>query len=322
MDSYHQLTLDQRYQISALKETGQTQKEIAARLGVHPSTISRELRRNAVRGVYQPKAADTQAEHRRRTAKKAVRITAAVLEVVEGLIAQEWSPEQISGYLRTRRGIAISHERIYQHLRRDKSLGGDLYTYLRQGFKRRRKYGKSDLRGHLRNRVSIDKRPSVVNERARIGDWEIDTLHADPGRGGLLTVVERKSGVTRLGKLGRRQAEEVREVAISKLADVKDQVLSLTADNGKEFAEHEQISQALEADFYFAHPYSAWERGLNENTNGLVRQYFPKGTDFHEIETWEIQWVEDRLNHRPRKRLGYATPHEVFYALREAPDYT
>ena len=312
MNRYYQLTREQRYQISALKGTGLKQKEIAAELGVAPSTISRELKRNSADGRYDPQAAHTLSSGRRSAALKAKRITKAMWARVDELLCQEWSPEQISGWLKKHEGLAVSHESIYRHVRRDKAEAGDLYTYLRHGFKRRRKYGKQDLRGHIRGRVSIDHRPSVVDERSRIGDWELDTIHG-ARRNGLVTAVERKAGLTRLGKVPRRGAAEVRCTTMDRFEAEQDLVLTLTSDNGKEFADHELISSGLNADFYFAHPYSSWERGTNENTNGLVRQYFPKGTDFDEIEPWEIQWVEDRLNNRPRKRLGWATPNEVYY---------
>jgi IS30 family transposase len=312
MNHYYQLTREQRYQISALKGTGLNQKEIANALGVAPSTISRELGRNSTSGRYDPQAADTQSRKRRSAAAKASRITDPMWDRVEALLCQEWSPEQVSGRLKEGEGICISHESIYRRVRQDKADGGELYTYLRQGFKRRRKYGKRDLRGHIRGRVSIDHRPAVVDERSRLGDWELDTIHGTR-RNGMVTAVERKAGLTRLGKVSRRGAEEVRSATIGRFKAEQDVVLTLTSDNGKEFADHEQISRELDADFYFAHPYSSWERGTNENTNGLVRQYFPKGTDFDEIEPWEIQWVEDRINNRPRKRLDWATPNEVYY---------
>jgi len=312
MNRYYQLTLEQRYQISALKETGLKQKEIAIRLGVDPSTISRELKRNSSADRYDPQVAHTRSDRRRRAAPKARKITTAALSRVEDLLRQEWSPEQISGWLGKHENIAVSHESIYQHVRRDKAEGGELYTYLRHGFKRRRKYGKRDLRGHIRGRVSIDHRPAVVDERSRIGDWELDTIHGSR-RNGLVTAVERMAGLTRLGKVTRRGAAEVCSTTMGRFEAERDLVLTLTSDNGKEFADHKLLSDGLNADFYFAHPYSSWERGTNENTNGLVRQYFPKGTDFDEIEPWEIQWVEDRLNNRPRKRLGWATPNEVYY---------
>lgn len=313
MNRYYQLTRVQRYQISALIGTGRTQKEIAAEIGVAASTISRELKRNAPGGRYDPEAAAHFTVHRRRTARKARTIPEAVWMRVEDLLRQDWSPEQISGRLRSHEGIHVSHESIYRHVRSDKAAGGDLYTHLRQGFKCRRKYGKRDLRGHIRGRVSIDHRPAIVEQRARLGDWELDTVHGSR-RNGLVSAVERRAGQTRLGGVRRRTAAEVRHALVDRFVAEQDVVLTMTADNGKEFADHEWISSELGADFYFAHPYSSWERGTNENTNGLVRQYFPKGTDFDEIEDWEIRWVEERLNNRPRKRLGWATPNEVYYA--------
>ncbi len=321
MNRYYQLTREQRYQISVLKETGLKQKEIAAQLGVDPSTISRELRRNSAACRYDPQTADTLSKERRRAAVKAKRITAAMWARVDDLLCQEWSPEQVTGRLKKHEGLCVSHESIYRRVRRDKAGGGDLYTYLRQGFRRRRKYGKRDLRGHIRGRVSIDHRPAIVDERSRIGDWELDTIHGTR-RNGLVTAVERKAGLTRLGKVSRRGAAEVRLTTMGRFEAEQDLVLTLTSDNGKEFADHELISRGLNAGFYFAHPYSSWERGTNENTNGLVRQYFPKGTDFDEIEPWEIQWVEDRLNNRPRKRLGWATPNEVYYRQDSRPEST
>lgn len=312
MNRYYQLTREQRYQISALRGTGLNQKAIAAELGVAPSTISRELRRNSSSGRYDPQAADALSRRRRSTAAKARRITDTVWNRVDDLLCQEWSPEQISGRLEEGEGIRISHESIYRRVRRDKANKGELYTFLRQGFKRRRKYGKRDLRGHIRDRVSIDHRPAVVDERSRIGDWELDTVHGTR-RNGLVTAVERKSGLTRLSKVSRRGAAEVHCATLGRFEAEQDLVLTLTSDNGKEFADHAKISRGLKAGFYFAHPYSSWERGTNENTNGLVRQYFPKGTDFDEVGPREIQWVEDQLNNRPRKRLGWATPNEVYY---------
>lgn len=322
MNHYYQLTLEQRYQISAMKETGATQKAIATKLGVSPATISREVRRNQRRGRYSPQAAHDLSCERRRTAKKFVRITSEIWALVEKMIQLEWSPEQISGRLKKESNILISHERIYEHVRWDRAQGGDLYTHLRQGFKRRRKYGKVDLRGHIRDRVSIEQRPQIVDQKGRIGDWEIDTVYGKPRSAALVTVVERVSKVTRMGKAARRKAKDVRETAVARLAVYQDLVETITADNGKEFAEHKAMGQALGAQVFFAHPYSAWERGLNENTNGLVRQYFPKGTDFDEIEPWEIQWVEDRLNNRPRKSLGYATPNEILTEARKLPGST
>lgn len=318
MNRYYQLTREQRYQIGALSDIGVTQKMIAVRIGVSPSTVSRELRRNSVAGRYVAQEADDLATRRRRNAAKAVRIGPELLGQIEDLLRQEWSPEQVSGRLKDEAGVLVSHERIYQHVRWDKSAGGDLYTHLRHGTKRKRRYGKHDLRGHIRDRVSIDDRPAVVDRKERLGDWEIDTIHGHRRRGGaLLTIVDRKAKYTRLKRLPDRKAATVSAATVDLLDGKDSPAHTITGDNGKEFAGHAEISRKLGAAFYFAHPYSSWERGLNEQTNGLIRQYFPKGSDFTEIEDWEVQWVEDRLNNRPRKMLGYATPAEVFHGLRE-----
>ncbi len=233
--------------------------------------------------------------------------------MVDEKLRQDWSPEQISGWLEKRQAIHISHEWIYQHILADQQAHGDLATHLRQHGKRRKRYGKYDRRGNLPNRVSIDERPPLVEERKRLGDWEIDTLIGKGHQGALVSLVERKSRYTLLQPVIQRQAHLVADATISLLQPFADVVHTITGDNGKEFAEHARIAEALKASFYFAHPYSAWERGTNENTNGLVRQYFPKKTDFSKVGLAETKLAVDRLNHRPRKCLDFQTPFEVFF---------
>ncbi len=321
MRNYKQLNQAQRYQIEILKKAGKNQKEIAELLGVSPTTICRELNRNKGQKGYRPKQAQIKADKRRKEAAKALKMTAALITLIEARILMDWSPEQISGWLKNNQVISISHERIYQHIWADKRHGGTLYTHLRQSNKKRKKqYGSKDKRGQIRNRVSIDERPAIVAEKTRIGDWEIDTVIGQNHQGALVTLVDRVSKFTLIKKVASKHAEVVTEATILLLQPYLDKTLTITADNGKEFAGHETIKERLNADVYFAHPYHSWERGLNENTNGLIRQYFTKGSSFESITDDEVEGVMNKLNHRPRKTLNFKTPHAVFFAdlLQEA----
>ncbi len=311
MTAYTQLTQEQRYQISAMKKIGHRQKEIAEEIGVHKSTISREVRRNTGERGYRPKQAHEKAMGRR--SKSKVQIGEVVWEIVEEKLRQDWSPEQVSGWLKRAGRPSLSPEWIYQHILVDQAAGGDLYSHLRCHKKRRKRYGSYDRRGKLPNRVSIEERPALVEQRERLGDWEADTLVGKAHQGALVSLVERKSRYTLLWPVARRQADLVRRATISLLLPFVDRVHTITGDNGKEFAEHMQIAETLKAAFYFAHPYSAWERGTNENTNGLVRQYFPKSTNFSKITDAQSVYAADKLNQRPRKCLAFRTPFEVFF---------
>lgn len=310
--SYTQLTREQRYQIYALKKADHSQTRMAAIIGCHKSTISRELARNAGQRGYRPKQAQELALARKLPAHRP-RIRPETWASVESLLRRQWSPEQISGRLKLERQESVSHERIYQHIYSDKRAGGTLHLSLRCQKKRRKRYGRRDRRGQLPARRSIDERPAVVDARRRLGDWEADTIVGRSHRGAIVSVVERKSKLTRLAKVARNTAELVGQAMTTQLAPLS--VKTITSDNGREFAHHQQIAARLKAGFYFAHPYSSWERGLNENTNGLVRQYFPKKSDFSKITGRQINRVVERLNNRPRKTLGYKTPNEVFFKL-------
>jgi transposase, IS30 family len=311
MRTYHQLTQAQRYQIYALKKTKHSLSEIAAVIGVHKSSVSRELRRNRGKRGYRPQQAQELALGR--SSKSVPRLTAKVWAVVEKLLRQDWSPEQISGRLKKEQGICISHEWIYQYILADQQANGDLYKHLRCQKKRRKRYGKYDRRGKLPNCRSIEERPAIVNARKRLGDWEVDTIIGRKHQQAIVTLTERKSRFTLLGKVSRRTAQAVRKQVCRLLLPVMDQAQTLTSDHGKEFAEHEQIAERLNLKFYFAHPYAAWERGTNENTNGLLRQYFPKKSAFLTISNIEIKQAISRLNFRPRKSLRFKTPFEVFH---------
>ena len=309
--SYHQLTQEQRYQIYALKKTGHTRTEIAEVIGVHKSTVSRELRRNRGRRGYRPQQAQQMVQERKGQAKP--RICAKTWAVVEKLLRQEWSPEQISGRLKKEQKIGISHEWIYQHVLADQCAGGDLYKHLRCQKKRRKRYGTYNRRGKLLNCRSIEERPAIVAHRKRLGDWEVDTVFGKDQKQALVTLTERKSRFTLLGKVSQRTAQAVQDQICRLLLPVRDKVHTLTSDPGKEFAYHEQIAQLLQLKYYFAHPYAAWERGANENTNGLLRQYFPKKCDLQQVTRKHMKLALSRLNFRPRKSLRFKTPFEVFY---------
>jgi len=310
---YKQLTIEQRYHIQILKEEGKKNKDIALRIGYSEPTISREFRRNSGKFGYRAKQAQIKAGRRRQQAAKAIKMTTTTVALLEDYIRFDLSPEQASETLALKHGIFISHERIYQHIWTDKRNGGDLWQHLRHSRKKRRQYGSKDKRGQIANRVSIDERPAVVAEKSRLGDWEIDTVIGKNHQGALVTIVERVSKFTLIKKVDSKHADGVTAATIALLTPYSEKASTITADNGKEFAGHQTIAKELDAQVYFAHPYSSWERGLNENTNGLIRQYFPKGTSFAEITDEQVEFVMHRLNNRPRKGLGYKTPHEVFF---------
>ena len=311
MQTYTQLTHIQRYQISALLRMGHLQTEIAETIGVHKSTISREIRRNTGQRGYRPKQAQQKALERRDKASK--RVGAADWEKIDQLIELDWSPEQISGYLRKEQLLLGSHEWIYQHIYQDKGNGGMLWKHLRSQKKRRKRYGSYEKRGQIPQRVWIDERPQVVEQRSRLGDWEADTIISQGKQKAIVTLTERMSRMTLLKKVEDRTAETVKQAMIDLLHPFADQTLTITCDNGKEFTEHTAIAEALDAKVYFAHPQAAWERGSNENANGLIRQYFPKGTNFSDLTDEDIDQVVLRLNHRPRKCLGFSSPNMVFF---------
>ena len=317
MKQYTQLTEHQRYQIYALMKAGFNQTDTADVVGVHKSTIHRELKRNRGLKGYRPRQAQQLAEARR-ARRYQPRIPAALWGRVDAWLRDEWSPEQISDWLRCREGRSLSHEWIYQYVYQDQADGGDLYRYLRCQKQRKKRYGSYQRRGALVNTVSIEQRPAIVARKARIGDWETDTIIGKGHQQALVTLTERKSMYTLIAHVRRRTAQAVRQAIIRLLGRMRDKVHTITSDNGKEFAEHETIAGALNARFYFAHPYASWERGLNENINGLIRQYFPKKMDFSTITQKQLNLVMKKLNHRPRKTLGSRTPHEVFYNIKVA----
>ena len=315
---YHHLDRDQRCQIYTLKERGDSPTEIAQVLGVHCSTISRELTRNTGKRGYRHKQADEKAQQRRDMAcQEKKKMIPSMIAIIEGKLRLQWSPTQISGWLRKNSyENGVSHETIYQHIWEDKRNGGFLYKELRHHGKKYNKRSKGTAgRGCIPNRIDIKERPSIVEEKTRLGDWELDTIIGTRQSGAIVSMVERSSKLIKLAKITHKTAEETEAALIGSLIPIREFIHTLTADNGKEFASHQKVALALDADFYFATPYHSWERGLNEHSNGLVRQYFPKNKRFDEISSEELQEVETLLNNRPRKILNFSTPLEVFNQL-------
>lgn len=293
---------------------GYHQTQIAANLGCHKSTISRELRRNRGYKGYRPLQAEALARSRRYQSHPP-RIAEQTWLLVEDLLRQQWSPEQIAGRLKLEQRPTVSHERIYLYVYADKQRGGTLYKHLRSQKKQRKRYGSHARRAQIPNRISIEQRPPIVASKSRLGDWEADTIIGAHHKGAILSCIERKSKLTLLRKLERKGALEVKRNCIDLLSPCAELVHTITVDNGKEFSDHRDIAAVLQTEIYFAHPYASWERGVNENTNGLIRQYFPKKSDFAKITQTEVQRVAARLNNRPRKTLGFRTPNEVFFNL-------
>ena len=312
--NYTQLTEIERYQIESFLKAGFKQKQIAEELGRSSSSISREIKRNSGLRGYRPRQANMLAQERKKS-RRHTRISEKTWQLVEALIREDLSPEQISGRLKVDALPSVSPEWIYQHILDDKILGGDLHTHLRCQKKRKKRYGSPDRRGILKNRVSIDDRPAIVDERSRVGDWEMDLIIGRPGGSVLMTAVERKNRYTVIALAPNKTAEAVNNAILVALAPLAADVKTLTYDNGKEFALHEVASKQLQADSYFAHPYHSWERGLNENTNGLIRQYAPKGSSFDNMTNEEVKGVMDKLNNRPRKCLDFRTPNEVMFGI-------
>ena len=311
---YRQITFAERYTLGLLRRRGESAAAIARVLGRHRSTIGREVRRNraASDGTYRPPLADWYARGRRSRARRNRRFSAAELQRVRALLEQQWSPEQVAGWLRRQGLLWISHETIYRYIWADKRQGGQLYTHLRGARKQRRKrYGRYDSRGRVAGKRPITARPAVVERRTQVGHWETDTV-LGPGRACILSLVERKTGYVVLGQLRARTTAEVNRRATQLIRAQRHPVHTITADNGTEFHDYPAIERATGTRFYFATPHHAWERGTNENTNGLLRQYLPKRRSMASLTQDDCERIAGTLNRRPCKRLGYRTPEECY----------
>jgi len=307
------LTTEDRCKIEALYSAGVTATKIAQQLGRNKSTITRELSRNSVDGMYQYEEANKLAK-KRRSCGGAPKITGDNWTFVRMLLYLKWSPEQISGWLKDNPGVGfyLSDQWIYEYIHKNQAKGGDLYEHLRRAGRPYRNGKFRPYRGSIKDRISIEERPEIVDKRLRIGDWEVDSVIGKLNKSSLVTLVERVSRYTIILKVNSKEAQVVAKAIVERAKEMKLTMHTITGDNGTEFAEHRHIAQELDIDFFFTHPYSSWEKGTNENTNGLLRQYFPKGTDFNIISDDTISTVEDELNNRPRKCLKYKSPIEIF----------
>lgn len=315
------LTLEQRYKIEAYRNLGKRISEIADYIGKDKSVVSREIKRNSDgrNGLYKASLAQRKTEKRHQEKPKHCRFDETVQANIIDYLKLDYSPEQMVGRAVLEDQVMVSHERIYQYIWKDKRNGGKLYKHLRNKGKRYRKRTHSkDNRGLISNRVDISERPEIVNEKKRIGDLEIDLVIGKNHKGALLTINDRATGMLIMGKIESKEAQVVATKTIELLGQWKPFLHTITSDNGKEFAHHQRIAEKLQIDYYFAKPYHSWERGANENLNGLVRQYFPKMTNFENITQEQVNRVVNILNNRPRKRLGFKSPNEVFAQKLEA----
>lgn len=311
---YRQITYEERYTLGLLRRRGLSAASIARILGRHRSTVGREIRRNRARsdGSYRPQLADWYARGRRSRSRRNRRFGAPEWRRVSALLRRDWSPEQVAGWLRRHGLLEISHETIYRYIWADKSEGGSLHKHLRGARKQRRKrYRSYDSRGRMAGKRPISARPSVAETRNQVGHWEIDTV-LGTDRPCVLTLVERKTGYLLLGQLSARTTAQVNRRTTRLIRAQPRPVRTITADNGTEFHQYTAVEKATATRFYFATPHHAWERGTNENTNGLIRQYLPKRTSMASLTQHQCNAIAARLNRRPRKRLGYRTPEECY----------
>jgi len=307
------LTREQRYTISCLYKQGCTQKLIAQTIGKHKSVVSRELKRNAnLNGRYSFLYAQDMAELRKERSKKPRKLLPELKKKIISLVQEDFSPQQIEGRLKLENKPFVSHETIYKIIRKDKENGGSLYKHTRHQLKHRKRPVGAKI--SIKNRVSIDQRPEIVNLKKRFGDWEFDTIVGENNQGAILTMVERKTAFMMMEKLKKgKNAKELTKVAVRLLTAYINNVHTITSDNGTEFADHESIAKSLKAKFFFTNPYSSWEKGLVENTNKLVRQYIPKSINFNDINDLYIKNIQHKLNNRPRAKLNFYSPKEIFF---------
>lgn len=314
MKKYRQVTTEERYTISYFREQGLRPSEIAKQLGRDRSTICREVHRNSNwKGVYRPSKAVEKTNGRRSRTRKKPQFTESEFALVLAMLEQKWSPDQISNVLRQTSQLYISHETIYRYIWRNKYEGGDWYVHLRQSPKKyRKRYRYYDSRGVMAGKRSIDERPLSADNRSRRGHFEIDTVLGKGSKHCILTMVDRKTGYLFIRKLRNRTTAEVNKALRAVLRNDKWSIKTITADNGTEFHQYKRVEKTTGVSFYFAAPYHSWERGTNENTNGLIRQYLPKGKPMTKLTQYECNYIAREINRRPRRRYGFRTPEELY----------
>ena len=314
--AFKHLSPKERHYIEIELKNGISQNKIAEKLGRSQSSLSRELARNKGLRGYRHQQAHRMAQQRHQEKNKAVKLTEDIKRQITNYIRLDWSPEQVAGRLQKDGEIKLHHETIYQFIANDKRNEGTLYKHLRHQKKTyRKRYGSAHNRTGIPNRVGIEERPAVANNRERVGDWEADTIIGKNHKGAIATLDERKTKLRLAVPLPGKKAKAVKQAMIDALMPLKKFVKTITYDNGKEFVQHEEVAKALKCVSYFAAPYHSWERGQNENANGLLRQYFPKSMELNNVTEKEVIKAVDKLNSRPRKCLGYRTPYEVFKEL-------
>ena len=310
--SYQQITPGERYMLSALLKQGFSNTEIAHALGRHRSTIGREIRRNGTHpdGYYRAERAQEATNGRRSRSRRNSHFTAADWKRVDDLLRADLSPEQVSGFLARLGVLRISHETIYQYVWQDKHTGGQLYRHLRQRPKYRKRYGTYEKRGRLEGKRHISERPAFVEFRHQLGHWEMDTVSGARSKHCIVTLVERATGCVLIAKLPDHTKTALNRRVLQVITEQPHLFKTITVDNGTEFHGYEEIELLTGVTFYFATPYHAWERGTNENTNGLIRQYLPKRRSMKNLTQQRCTSIACILNNRPRKRFGFMTPLE------------
>jgi IS30 family transposase len=314
MKKYKQLTLALRYQIFAYKNENYTITKIAELIGVNKSTISRELKRNCVNNYYSAEQAHIKTITRTKFKQRYKKLTNKLKLKIGKMLREGYSPTQLTGRLKLKNKISLSHETVYRYIYSNQKSGGRLYKFLRhQNKKYTKRSSQYKTRGQIKNRVNISQRPKIVESKTRFGDFEVDTIIGKDHNGAIVTLVDRKSKYTLMKIVESKRADVVTKAIIDLLHPIKHLVHTITADNGKEFSYHEEVAKELDIQFYFCDPYSSWQRGLNEHTNGLIREYIPKKSKFDTVNTTQIVTIQNRLNNRPRKVLKFYTPNEIFF---------
>ena len=314
MKKYKQLTLSLRYQIFAYKNENYTISKIAELIGVNKSTVSRELKRNSTNDYYSAQQAQIKASSRDKFKKRHKQLTNKLKLRIGKLLKEGLSPVQLVGRIYLKYKISLSHETVYRYIYSNQKSGGRLYKSLRhQNKKYTKRSSQYKTRGQIKNRVNISKRDKIVESKTRFGDFEVDTIIGKDHKGAIVTLVDRKSKYTLMRIVESKHADVVTKAIIELLHPIKHLVHTITADNGKEFSYHEEVAKSLDIKFYFCDPYSSWQRGLNEHTNGLIREYIPKKSKFDNVNTTQIVIIQNKLNNRPRKILKFYTPNEIFF---------